>query len=88
MVPALRECLDSLAAGRDRRGGHPRRLPSRSGSLGLLGWPQAQARTALRGIDNCAWVTLRGAEPEVGCGWRATTSAGPDTTPRDGLVDL
>jgi probable phosphoglycerate mutase len=56
MVPALRECLESLAAGET---GivvtHGACL--KVGLVGLLGWPTAQA-TALQGVDNCCWVTV------------------------------
>ena len=64
MVPALRDCLASLAAGQT---GivvtHGAAL--KVGVVGLLDWPEELA-TALRGIDNCAWVTLE----ELGFGGR------------------
>jgi glucosyl-3-phosphoglycerate phosphatase len=56
MVPALRECLDSLD-------------PARTGAVvthgaamkvavaGLLGWPQTLT-SSLKGVDNCAWLVL------------------------------
>ena len=63
-VPALRESLESLAAGET---GivvtHGAAL--KVGVVGLLGWPGDLA-TSLRGIDNCAWVTLE----ELGLGGR------------------
>ena len=56
LVPALRDCLGQLAAGET---GvvvtHGACL--KVGVVGMLGWPDEVART-LRGIDNCAWVTL------------------------------
>jgi probable phosphoglycerate mutase len=56
IVPALRECLGSLAAGET---GvvvtHGAAL--KVGVVGLLGWPAAQTAD-LRGIDNCGWVNL------------------------------
>lgn len=62
MLPALRACLDSLAAGQT---GvvvtHGACL--KVGVVALLGWPRALA-PSLRGIDNCAWVTLE--ELELG----------------------
>jgi probable phosphoglycerate mutase len=62
MVPALRECLESLAAGET---GvvvtHGACL--KVATIGLLGWPQAMA-ASLRGVDNCGWAVL--AELEVG----------------------
>jgi probable phosphoglycerate mutase len=64
MVPALQECLGTLAAGQT---GivvtHGAGL--KVGVVGLLGWPQGLA-TALRGIDNCAWATVE----ELGLGGR------------------
>lgn len=56
LVPALRDCLGQLSAGET---GvvvtHGACL--KIGVVGMLGWPEEVART-LRGIDNCAWVTL------------------------------
>ena len=76
MVPALRECLESLAAGET---GivvtHGACL--KVGLVGLLGWPTAQA-TALQGIDNCGWATL--AEPPAG---RLRLAAYNQTGPTD-----
>lgn len=64
MLPALRACLDTLAAGKT---GvvvtHGACL--KVGVVALLGWPRALA-PSLRGIDNCAWVTLE----ELGLGGR------------------
>lgn len=64
MLPALRGCLDALAAGET---GivvtHGACL--KVGVVALLGWPRELA-TTLRGIDNCAWVTLE----ELGLGGR------------------
>ncbi|MGZ4442768.1 MAG: histidine phosphatase family protein [Nocardioidaceae bacterium] len=56
MVPALRECLDSLAPGETG-------IVVTHGAclkvalLGLLGWDQGEA-PALQGVANCAWVWL------------------------------
>ncbi len=56
VLPALTDALAALAPGET---GivvtHGACL--KVGVVGLLGWPQDQA-TSLRGIDNCAWVTL------------------------------
>jgi broad specificity phosphatase PhoE len=56
ILPALREVLDSLAAGGT---GvvvtHGASL--KVALLGLLGWPATMA-AELRGVDNCAWVTV------------------------------
>ena len=56
MLPALREALDALGPGETgvvvTHGGC-----LKVGLLGLLGWPPAQV-PALRGLDNCSWVTL------------------------------
>ena len=56
MLPALRECLDSLDTGET---GvvvtHGASL--KVATVGLLGWPRNLAAT-LRGVDNCGWVTL------------------------------
>ena len=64
MVPALREALEALAPGETAvvvtHGGS-----LKSGVTGLLGWPD-QVSTSLRGIDNCAWVTVE----ELGFGGR------------------
>ena len=64
MIPALRDCLEQLAAGQT---GvvvtHGACL--KVGVVGLLGWP-GELAMSLRGIDNCAWVTLE----EAGLGGR------------------
>jgi probable phosphoglycerate mutase len=64
MLPALRSCLDVLTAGQT---GvvvtHGACL--KVGVVALLDWPRELA-TSLRGIDNCAWVTLE----ELGLGGR------------------
>lgn len=64
MLPALRECLASLSAGQT---GivvtHGACL--KVGVVALLGWPRELA-TSLRGVDNCAWVTVE----ELGVGGR------------------
>jgi broad specificity phosphatase PhoE len=64
MLPALRGCLDSLAAGQT---GvvvtHGACL--KVGVVALLGWPREVA-PSLRAIDNCAWVTVE----ELGLGGR------------------
>jgi glucosyl-3-phosphoglycerate phosphatase len=56
MVPALRACLDGLRAGET---GvvvtHGACL--KVAAVALLGWPDG-LDTTLRGVDNCAWVTL------------------------------
>jgi probable phosphoglycerate mutase len=56
MLPALQDCLAALGEGRT---GvvvtHGACL--KVGVVALLGWPRELA-TTLRGIDNCAWVTL------------------------------
>ena len=56
VVPALRECLDSLAAG-DTGVVVMHGAALKVGLVGLLGWPPAQAAD-LRGLGNCAWVSL------------------------------
>lgn len=62
MLPALRECLQSLAPGRTA-------VVVTHGAclkvavVALLGWP-AELTRSLSGVDNCAWVTLE----EVGYG--------------------
>jgi probable phosphoglycerate mutase len=82
LVPALQECLDSL--GRSETGvvvTHGAAL--KVGLLGLLGWPQEQA-TALRGIDNCAWVTVaRSAGRRVRLGSYNEHAAAPEGGPVD-----
>jgi probable phosphoglycerate mutase len=64
MVPALRSCLAALGAGET---GvvvtHGASL--KVGVVGLLGWP-GEVAGSLRGVDNCAWVTLE----ELGFGGR------------------
>jgi probable phosphoglycerate mutase len=66
MLPALRSCLEALAAGRT---GivvtHGACL--KVGVVALLGWPRELAMS-LRGIDNCAWVTVE--ETALGSGLR------------------
>lgn len=56
MVPALRDCLAALAPGET---GvvvtHGASL--KAGVVGLLEWPR-ELGSSLRGIDNCAWVTV------------------------------
>ncbi len=56
LVPALGDCLAGLAGGET---GvvvtHGACL--KVGVVGILGWPAEVSRT-LRGLDNCAWVTL------------------------------
>jgi probable phosphoglycerate mutase len=62
IVPALQECLASLAPG--ELGivvTHGASL--RVGLCGLLGWPLKQ-EASLRGLDNCRWATV--AEREAG----------------------
>jgi probable phosphoglycerate mutase len=56
LLPALQECLDSLAA-TDTGVVVTHGAALKVGLVGLLGWPPWQART-LRGVDNCAWVTV------------------------------
>ena len=64
IVPALDECLGGLTDGQT---GvvvtHGAAL--KVGVVGLLGWPLAQT-AALRGVDNCAWVSLVAAAPTGG----------------------
>ena len=60
IVPALVECLESLAPGETAV------VVSHGASLkvavaGLLGWPAGMHRT-FRGLDNCAWATLEEVE--------------------------
>ncbi len=56
MVPALRECLESLDTGETG-------LVVTHGAclkvalIALLGWPSSTA-TSLKGVDNCGWVVL------------------------------
>ncbi len=56
MVPTLRRCLGELGAGETG-------LVVTHGAclkvavVGLLGWPREVA-SSMRGVDNCAWVTL------------------------------
>jgi probable phosphoglycerate mutase len=61
MLPALRGCLSSLAAGET---GivvtHGASL--KVGLVALLDWPR-ELVTSLRGIDNCAWVTVEESGP-------------------------
>ena len=83
MVAGLQECLAQLSAGET---GivvtHGACL--KIGVVGVLGWPDEVAG-ALRGIDNCAWVTLE----ELGLGGRLRMSGynesvrpGHDAPPR------
>lgn len=64
MLPALRSCLDVLRAGETG-------VVVTHGAclkvavVALLGWPDG-LETTLRGVDNCAWVTLE----ELGHGGR------------------
>jgi probable phosphoglycerate mutase len=64
LLPALKDCLSALGAGET---GvvvtHGACL--KVGVVALLGWPRELAST-LRGIDNCAWVTME----ETGFGGR------------------
>jgi glucosyl-3-phosphoglycerate phosphatase len=56
MVPALRECLDSLdpaCLGVVVTHGAAMKVAA----AGLLGWPQSLT-SSLKGVDNCAWVVL------------------------------
>jgi broad specificity phosphatase PhoE len=56
IVPAMRECLASLAPGcTGIMVTHGASL--KVGVVALLGWP-AELESSLRGIDNCAWVTV------------------------------
>ena len=63
MLPALRDCLGGLGAGETG-------VVVTHGAclkvavVGLLGWP-LEVATSLRGVDNCAWVTV---EEEGLCG--------------------
>jgi glucosyl-3-phosphoglycerate phosphatase len=62
MVPVLREALSSLDGGEiGIVVTHGAAL--KVGLVGLLGWPTETA-PSLRGIDNCAWVTVEQAESE------------------------
>lgn len=64
MLPALRDCIDALGQGET---GivvtHGACL--KVGVVALLGWPR-ELGTTLRGVDNCAWVTVE----ELGRGGR------------------
>jgi probable phosphoglycerate mutase len=56
VLPALQDCLAGLEEGRTGLViTHGACL--KVGVVALLGWPRELAGT-LRGIDNCAWVTL------------------------------
>jgi glucosyl-3-phosphoglycerate phosphatase len=84
MVPALREFFASLHPG-DTGIAVTHGACLKVGMLGLLGWPRSQA-PSLRGIDNCAWVTL--AERELDgplCLEAYNRSAGPTG---DGATEL
>ncbi len=64
ILPALRDCLEQLAAGETGLVvTHGACL--KVGVAALLGW-SGELATSLRGIDNCAWVTLE----ETGFGGR------------------
>ncbi len=56
MGPALRDAVDSVAAGETvvvvTHG-----ASLKIGIVALLGWP-VETATSLQGIDNCAWVTV------------------------------
>jgi glucosyl-3-phosphoglycerate phosphatase len=84
MAPALTESLESLAPGET---GivvtHGASL--KVGLLALLGWPQSQAAD-LRGVDNCAWVTL--VETAPGAGLRLAGYNQRVGAVRGGVVDL
>ena len=70
IVPALRDCLDDLDDGQTAVVvTHGAAL--KVGVVGLLGWPATQT-AALRGVDNCAWVSLLApaAEPADGAAVR------------------
>ncbi len=56
IVPALRECLDSLAPG-DTGVVVTHGACLKVGLAGLLGWPLARSADLL-GMDNCAWATV------------------------------
>jgi glucosyl-3-phosphoglycerate phosphatase len=85
LVPALRECLGSLAAGETGVVvSHGACL--KVGLAGLLGWPASLA-TTLRGMDNCGWAVVV-AEPDVDGRPRLEAynrQAGPAA---EGLTDL
>ena len=56
IVPALHECLAALEHGQTGVVvGHGAAM--KVALAGLLGWPQ-QLTASLKGVDNCAWVTL------------------------------
>lgn len=83
MLPALRQCLDSLA-GTETGVVVTHGAALKVGLLGLLGWPQSLAPT-MRGIDNCGWVTLvQAADGRVRlAGYNQAAG-----TPAGGAVDL
>ena len=56
IVPALQECLASLGP-RETGMVVSHGAAMKVALAGLLGWPQ-QLTATLKGIDNCAWVTL------------------------------
>lgn len=80
IVPALRECLTALRPGRTG-------LVVTHGAAmkvavaGLLGWPQG-ATMSLKGVDNCAWVTLE----EIEHGGRLRLAAYNQKVPRQASV--
>ena len=72
IVPALREALDTLAPGETGVVvSHGAGL--KVGLAGLLGWPLRQT-VQMRGVDNCAWVTV--SEARTGGGRRLTAYNG------------
>jgi probable phosphoglycerate mutase len=82
MLPALRDCLAALDEGET---GvvvtHGACL--KVGVVALLGWPQELAGT-LRGIDNCAWVTVEtgfGGRPRL-VGYNESVRPGHDAPQR------
>jgi probable phosphoglycerate mutase len=76
IVPALQECLGSL--GRGECGvvvGHGAAI--KVAVAGLLDWPQ-QLTASLKGLDNCAWVTVE----EIEHGGRLRLAAYNQKAPR------
>ncbi|HSE08696.1 MAG TPA: histidine phosphatase family protein [Nocardioidaceae bacterium] len=76
IVPALRECVAAL--GRGETGvvvSHG--AAAKVAVAGLLGWPQDMT-SSLKGLDNCAWVTLE----EIEHGGRLRLSAYNEKAPR------
>lgn len=77
MAPALRECLASLGHGQTGlvvTHGAAMKVAVAS----LLEWPQ-RLTTSLKGVDNCAWVTLE----EIEHGGRLRLAAYNAKAPRD-----